>query len=81
MESRERTQMAPHQLVVEEPEAPMVIQFVLLSTSETFGFTAGNDLRVIIRLNQSGTRVVTFLPLLGAPFILFGASRKGIVSG
>jgi hypothetical protein len=73
--------MAAHQFVAEEPEASMLSQFVLLSTSETFGFTARDDLSAIIKLSQSGTRVVTFLPLHGVPLVLSGASHKGIVSG
>jgi hypothetical protein len=59
----------------------MLSQFVLLSTSETSGFTAGDDLSAIIKLSLSGTRVVTFLPLDGVPPVLSGTSHKGIVSG
>lgn len=73
--------MAAHQFVAEEPEASMLSQFVLLSTSETSGFTAGDDLSAIIKLSLSGTRVVTFLPLDGVPPVLSGTSHKGIVSG
>ena len=74
MESRERTRMAAHQFVAEEPEALMLSAFVVLSTSESFGFTAGEGLSAIIKLSQKGTRVVTFLPLDGVPFVLSGAS-------
>jgi hypothetical protein len=73
--------MAAHQVVAEEPEASMLSEFVGLSTSESLGSTADRELRAIMKLSRNGTRVVTFSPLPGVPFVLFRASYKGIVSG
>jgi hypothetical protein len=73
--------MAARQFVAEEPEASMLSVFVVLSTSEGFGFTAGEGLSAIMKLSQNSTRIVTFLPFDGVPFVLSGASYKGIVSG
>jgi hypothetical protein len=73
--------MAVHQFVAEEPEASMFLGFVILTTSESFGFTAGEELSGIMKLSRNSTRVVTFLPLDGVPFVLSGASYMGVVSG
>jgi hypothetical protein len=73
--------MAARQFVAEEPEASMLSAFVVLSTPESIGFTAVEGLSVIMKLSQTGTRVVTFLPLESVPFVPSGASCKGIVSG
>jgi hypothetical protein len=73
--------MAAHQFVAEEQEASMFLGFVILTTSESFGFTAGEGLSGIMKLSRNSTRVVTFLPLDGVPFVLSGAFYKGVVSG
>jgi hypothetical protein len=73
--------MAVHQFVADEPKAPMPSAFVILTTAESFGFTAGEGLSGIMKLSQNSTRIGTFLPLDGVPFVLSGAFYMGVVSG
>ena len=73
--------MAARQFAAEEPEASMISAFAVLITSESIGFTAVEGLSVIMKLSRNSTRVVTILPLHAVPFVLSGASYKGIVSG